>query len=630
MSGIGGRMSNLYRRMSGTKLATDVNSSDTNESGKGQLETVKEDQDKVKANAKEKKAHGHSLAEQLMGAPLSLLVAGAGDGLGKSQLVDRVFGVAVEREKKPKEELDGGATETEIGKDGVAGAEPVPVVLVEKSTLLHPDAFILAADKAGFVRVVEIKSAADCVQYVNSNTLADGTATLAFDMAWYFVAADQFTEEDELACHAILQRSIPLLVCISRADELTPERAANAEEVLRTKLEEIASRTASVAENPAPEPKKADNKPNDAQSPFKDGAIEAIAATAPRFEIVQVSNPLPPTCMECDSKTSKRPVDGMPTMQGWYCTNKTCDLYGLCPFKVKEIPSPPPPAFEQTLHTKCKSLLSKTPQATRRYQIAQLIDTVTKFEYAKTFVITTTLISTGIGANPLPFVDAPILVATQLALVNSICSVYGFENASTYWGLFKNVMATPFVGLMGADLLKMIPGVGTVVGGVVDVVICATMTLSLGIATVRMCDDLLLARNQVGAGLGVGRPLFKIDAAVGAVFKEVYNSTKEAIRGLLKSGNLSKENLMGMMQAPAGAAAEMKDQVGVDEKEREAAAEKELEGLAFDLVIHERDELKKSGVVDKVGKDEGAEGALIPSVAQPKAMSAAPAAEPAK
>ncbi|KAI9344692.1 hypothetical protein BDR26DRAFT_185202 [Obelidium mucronatum] len=213
----------------------------------------------------------------------------------------------------------------------------------------------------------------------------------------------------------------------------------------------------------------------------------------------------------------------------------------------------------------------------RRFQIAQLIDPTPKFDYAKVFVITSTLLAAGFGANPIPFIDAPLLVATEWALLNSICSVYGLENKSTYWGLFKNIMATPMLGLMGADMMKLIPGFGTVVGGVIDVVICATLTLSLGVAVTRMCAGAMEDRNARGNGIGVGRPYFTMDAEVGAMFKEVYNGSKEAIKGMLKSGTLSKEGLMQMVSS--GGAVDASADDGSETQQLEQFASEMVHGV---------------------------------------------------
>ncbi|KAI8612034.1 hypothetical protein BC830DRAFT_605345 [Chytriomyces sp. MP71] len=313
--------------------------------------------------------------------------------------------------------------------------------------------------------------------------------------------------------------------------------------------------------------------------------IEPPVFKMPAFDIIQVRNAPPPICIECEGKTERKVVKDMPTMIGLNCTNPECDIYNAGPFKLQDIPTNEP--FDHELHAKCKALLHGKSPEMRRYQIAQLIDKTSKYAFAQTFVITTTLIAAGIGANPIPFVDAPLLIATQLTLVNSICSVYGFRNASTYWGLAKNVLATPILGLIGADMIKILPGLGTIVGGIADVIICATMTISLGIATVRMCDGLLTERNARGNGIGEGRPVFVIDAAVGKVFKEVYTSTKDAIKSLARNGKLSKESLMGMMESNGGVKLTEKP----DEDDLEGA--KELEGLAHDLVIHEREEVLK-------------------------------------
>ncbi|KAI8612033.1 hypothetical protein BC830DRAFT_605115 [Chytriomyces sp. MP71] len=322
-----------------------------------------------------------------MGAPFSILVTGP-KRTGKSQLVDRVFGLS--------------------SGDSVASQ---PVTQIEHF-----------ADEEGFIRCVFIGSSGVASYYVRAGGMIEGVVKPPppFDMAWIFIDGD-FGVDEEMCVEATLEKRIPTLICISHADDRQPEDLKAVAAIVKSRVDIILKDLIAQREG--------------------DGSL-----ATPAFDVIQVQNPLPPTCMECQSKTLQKRIPDVPTMQAWYCTNPECELCDICPFKATDF-VPNQPVFNQELHAKCLGLLHANATVTRRYQIAQLIDSAIKFEYAKTFIITTTLISTGLGASPIPFADAPLLVATQLTLVNSVCSVYGVQNASTYWGLFKNVMATPIVGL---------------------------------------------------------------------------------------------------------------------------------------------------------------------------------------
>ena len=76
------------------------------------------------------------------------------------------------------------------------------------------------------------------------------------------------------------------------------------------------------------------------------------------------------------------------------------------------------------------------------------------------------------GAIPIPFADAPMMIAEQVALMATICGIYGIDVGKD--GL--KMLATTAIGAGGAtivgktiatNLFKLIPGVGTVAGGAI-------------------------------------------------------------------------------------------------------------------------------------------------------------------
>ena len=96
------------------------------------------------------------------------------------------------------------------------------------------------------------------------------------------------------------------------------------------------------------------------------------------------------------------------------------------------------------------------------------------------------------GAVPLPFADAPLLIGEQVTLMATICGIYGIDVGKD--GL--KMLATTALGAGGAtivgktvatNLLKLIPGAGTVVGGMISAGTAGVITLAMGKAFIEVC-----------------------------------------------------------------------------------------------------------------------------------------------
>lgn len=88
-----------------------------------------------------------------------------------------------------------------------------------------------------------------------------------------------------------------------------------------------------------------------------------------------------------------------------------------------------------------------------------------------------------IGAVPLPFSDAVLLVPLQTTLTLHIMNAYGVEKISqTVSGLVGSMIMTQIGKSTAAGLLKLIPGVGTLLGGAINASVAATLTGALGLA----------------------------------------------------------------------------------------------------------------------------------------------------
>ena len=106
-----------------------------------------------------------------------------------------------------------------------------------------------------------------------------------------------------------------------------------------------------------------------------------------------------------------------------------------------------------------------------------------------------------VGASPIPFSDAPLLVTMQTAMIANITAIFGLPFNRTF---FSTVMSA-IGGSLGlaaagraivANLLKMIPGAGTAIGGVISASTAAALTLALGLAYMEALKIYVKAQND--------------------------------------------------------------------------------------------------------------------------------------
>jgi uncharacterized protein (DUF697 family) len=121
-----------------------------------------------------------------------------------------------------------------------------------------------------------------------------------------------------------------------------------------------------------------------------------------------------------------------------------------------------------------------------KLQITKMIE---QAENAVAVAVGTTAVT---GAIPIPFADAPLLIAQQVALMATICGIFKIDIKKD--GL--TALATAALGAGGAavvgktlftNLIKLIPGAGTVAGGAVSAGTAGVVTLALGKAFIEVC-----------------------------------------------------------------------------------------------------------------------------------------------
>lgn len=108
-----------------------------------------------------------------------------------------------------------------------------------------------------------------------------------------------------------------------------------------------------------------------------------------------------------------------------------------------------------------------------------------KKRHAQAAVATAALAAAGAGAAPIPFSDCALLIPTQLGMIASITVIFGFDvNKSIITALLSSTIGAGGATLLGktvvSNLMKFIPGPGTVAGGAISAGTAGVITAALG------------------------------------------------------------------------------------------------------------------------------------------------------
>jgi uncharacterized protein (DUF697 family)/GTPase SAR1 family protein len=101
--------------------------------------------------------------------------------------------------------------------------------------------------------------------------------------------------------------------------------------------------------------------------------------------------------------------------------------------------------------------------------------------------------SFGEGFAPIPFSDAALLIPTQVGMIAGITVIFGLDISKSFLTSFVSATigsagATIFGKITVSNLLKFIPGVGTVAGGFISGTTAGLLTTALGSAYIMIME----------------------------------------------------------------------------------------------------------------------------------------------
>lgn len=122
---------------------------------------------------------------------------------------------------------------------------------------------------------------------------------------------------------------------------------------------------------------------------------------------------------------------------------------------------------------------------------AQKVSITLKKNKAHGIVAGAAVAAAAIGATPIPFSDAFLLVPAQIGMLAGVTAVFGLEFdtgfLSTLVTTSAGCTATTFVGrALVANLLKLFPGAGSAVGGMISAGTASSLTVALGEAYINV------------------------------------------------------------------------------------------------------------------------------------------------
>ena len=154
-------------------------------------------------------------------------------------------------------------------------------------------------------------------------------------------------------------------------------------------------------------------------------------------------------------------------------------------------------------------------------------------EQANKTVTKYVLLSMGAGAVPIPLLDIAALTAVQLSMLREMCEDYQVAYSEISGKMLIDEIAGTSLIKIGASLIKTIPGLGTLIGGIPMIVVSGASTYALGQVFIKHLNSGGTLENF---NVSDAREVFKKEFEKGKEFAEKLRQQQKG------SGNSSKES----------------------------------------------------------------------------------------
>ncbi len=194
---------------------------------------------------------------------------------------------------------------------------------------------------------------------------------------------------------------------------------------------------------------------------------------------------------------------------------------------------------------------------------------MSNFAQAEQTIRNHVLAAAGGGLIPIPFLDIAAVTAVQLDMVHRLCVIYDVNFDRTNSRPLITALSSSTLARVGASAIKIIPGIGSLIGGVSNAILSGAATYAVG--------QVFLAHFEEGGTLANFNPL---------AYKSAYNTHFE--EGKEKTKSWQSEEKSEKQAAPE------------ESQEAKMARLKELKGLLDAEVItqEEFDKMRKKIIDD--------------------------------
>lgn len=142
-----------------------------------------------------------------------------------------------------------------------------------------------------------------------------------------------------------------------------------------------------------------------------------------------------------------------------------------------------------------------------------------KKRFAHGAVATATAAAFGEGFAPIPFADSALLIPTQVTMIATITAIFGLDvDKNVITGFVSSTLGAGGATIAGktivSNLLKLVPGAGTIAGGAISGATAGLLTTALGEAYILLMEAVYkgeISSSDIGTDIGKNKlkSLFK-------------------------------------------------------------------------------------------------------------------------
>lgn len=242
---------------------------------------------------------------------------------------------------------------------------------------------------------------------------------------------------------------------------------------------------------------------NTASNRVEPEEIEWIKELSKDNQITQI-----PIIIVLTQSFSKKKADEMRKM----LLDENLDVIQVIPvlaedYEIEDLGTAKAYGLDVLIKVMAEALPEELIQTLQNVQIASLEE---KKRHAQAAVATASLAAVGEGAAPIPFSDCALLIPTQLGMIATITVIFGYDvNKSIITALLSSTIGAGGATLLGkavvVNLVKFIPGVGTVAGGAISAGTAGVITAALGEAYIGIMELVFkgdMSINDIGTKKG--------------------------------------------------------------------------------------------------------------------------------